>query len=339
MSERRWDPTTGEWVTFATHRQDRVFLPAAGDCPLCPTPAGAQVRGEVARPAYDVVVFDNRFPAMSPEPPAPDAVASALLPVAPAGGRCEVLVYSSDHGATLARAGLGTVRLLVDVWADRYRVLGGEGHAYVLPFENKGEVIGVTLHHPHGQVYAFPQLPPRPARELAAAALHRRRTGRCVECDVVEGELVDGRRLVAVGEHWVAHVPFWARFPYEVRLSPRRHAPSLLEVDGEGRDDLASVLQQVLTGYDALWGTSLPYVLGVFSRPTGGDPAQVGWDGDWDDIAHVHLDICPPGRSPVKLKHLAGAELMGGAFMTDIAPEAAAASLREAVARALLPAG
>ena len=319
---------------MATHRQDRIFLPAADHCPLCPTPAGADFHSEVLRPDYDVVVFDNQFPSMQPAPPAPDVAGSPLLPVAPAAGRCEVVVYSSDHTTALARAGYGTVRLLVDVWTDRYRVLGTEGHAYVLPFENRGEVIGVTLHHPHGQIYAFPDVPPRPRRELAAAAAHHLRTGRCVECEVVAAEAADGGRVVVAGETFVAHVPFWARFPYEVRISPRAHRPSLLALDEAERDDLARVLLTVLRGYDALFDFPLPYVLGLFSRPTGGDPAEVGWSGDWDAISHLHLDVCPPHRGPEKLKHLAGSELMGGAFMTDIAPEAAAATLRAAVARA-----
>ena len=333
MSERRYDPTTGEWVTFATHRQDRTFLPPADSCPLCPDPAGAW-DGEIDRAAFDIAVFDNRFPSLSPDPPPPDLAGTDLYPVQPATGRCEVVVYSAEHDTTLAAAGRERVRLLVDVWADRYAVLGAEGHAYVLPFENKGEVIGVTLHHPHGQVYAFPDVPPRPLRELTAAARHRAATGRCVECDVVAAEVSTGSRVVVAGAEWVAHVPFWARFPYEVRISPRAHRPHLGAVDAAGRDDLAGVLRDVLRGMDALFGFSLPYVMGLFQAPTGGSPAAAGWDGGWDDIAHAHLLISPPHRGPAKLKYLAGSELMGGAFMTDVAPEQAAERLRDAVERA-----
>lgn len=332
MIERRFDPTTGEWVTFATHRQNRMVLAAADQCPLCPPRAGIESTSEIGRPHYDIAVFDNRFPSLQPSPPSPDIEGDALFPVEPATGRCEVVAYSADHDTTLARAGYDTVRLLVDVWADRYDVLGAEGHAYVLPFENKGEVIGVTLHHPHGQIYAFPEVPPRPLRELSAAARYRTSTGRCVECDVATAELRTGDRIVVLGEQWIAHVPFWARFPYEIRITPRSHLPSLADVDAVGRDDLARVLVAVLRGLDALFGFSMPYVLGLFGRPTGGDPARAGWRGDWDEVSHLHLLISPPHRDETKLKHLAGVELMGGAFMTDVAPEQAALALRQSVA-------
>jgi len=333
VSERRFDPTTGEWVTFATHRQERTFLPPADSCPLCPDPTGAW-DGEIRRPDFDIAVFDNRFPSLRPDPEAPAVAGSELMPVAPSRGRCEVVVYSSDHKTSLSRVGVERVRLLLDVWADRYAVLGSEGHTYVLPFENKGEVIGVTLHHPHGQIYAFDDVPPRPLRELSAAARHRAATGRCVECDVVAAEVAGGDRVVAAGEQWVAHVPFWARFPYEVRISPRRHLPSFAAVDAAGRDDLARVLVDVLAGLDALFGFEMPYIMGVFAQPTGGDPAAAGWDGAWSEISHLHLLISPPYRTATKLKYLAGAESMGGAFMTDVAPETAAANLRAAITRA-----
>ncbi len=333
MSERRFDPTAREWVTFATHRQDRTFKPPADSCPLCPDPEG-KVDGEIRRPDFDVAVFDNRFPSMRIRPEAPDVATSQLLPVLPGNGRCEVLVYSANHDTTLSAVGYERVRLLVDVWADRYVVLGNEGHAYVLPFENKGEVIGVTLSHPHGQVYAFPEVPPRPLRELASYAAHRKLTGQCLGCEVVAAEVTAGDRVVVLGDYWVAHVPFWARFPYEVRVAPLAHYPSLTAADPAARDDLARVLVDLLTGFDALFGFSLPYVMGLFSAPPHGDPAVAGWQGEWSDISHMHFMFSPPHRSATKLKYLAGSELMGGAFMTDIAPERAAEELRAAVGRA-----
>lgn len=334
MSERRLDPTTGEWITFATHRQDRTFLPSAGACPLCPASVSGAEVSETGDVPFDVAVFDNRFPSMQPDPPEPDPVGSDLMPVLTAKGRCEVIVYSANHGTTLARAGYDTARTVIDVWADRWRLLGTEGHQYVMPFENKGEVIGVTLNHPHGQVYAFPEVPPRPLRELRMAAEHRRRTGRCVDCDLVGEEIADGRRVLVAGTHWLAHVPFWARFPYEVRISPREHRADLAGLSVDARDELAQVLTRVLRGLDELFEMSMPYVMGLFSQPTGGDPAVAGWSGTWEQISHLHLVISPPHRTATKLKYLAGSELMAGAFMTDVAPEQAATRLREAMSRA-----
>lgn len=332
MSERRFDPTCGEWITFATNRQNRTFLPPADACPLCPDPNN-DWDGEIRRTDVQVAVFDNRFAALSPDPPAPDIEGTELYRVEPAGGRCEVVSYSADHNATLAKLGSERIRLLIDVWADRYRVHGEEGRTYVLPFENRGEAIGVTLHHPHGQIYAYDDIPARPLRELKTAAQYRTRTGHCVECDVVAAEIEDGRRIIAEGEHFIAHVPFWARYPYEVRISPKLHTPSLTAVADTARSDLAHLMHRVFIGLDDLFGFPLPYVMGIFSAPVNGSPQMAGWDGGWDEISHLHLLISPPNRSATKLKYLAGTEQLGGAFSTDVAPETTAATLREKIPR------
>lgn len=326
MKERRWDPTAGEWVTFATHRQTRTYQPAADFCPLCPTrPGGPDT--EIPHPSFEVVTFDNRYPAYSPAAEAPGSTGPAAFPCEPARGRCEVVVYSDDHHATFADLGAERVRMLVDVWVDRWRILGASREVgYVMVFENKGPAIGTTLSHPHGQIYGYPDVPPRPRRALAAARLHHQRTGRCVQCDVVAAELHDGRRIVAVGDRWLAWVPFWARFPYEVHVGARRHRPGLGVLDEVDRRGLATMLSVVARTYDALWGFSLPYVMAMHQRPTNDDE-------DWDPISHLHVDFCPPNRTKDRLKHLAGSELAAGAFITDVAPEEAAAQLRAALRR------
>jgi UDPglucose--hexose-1-phosphate uridylyltransferase len=340
VSERRYDPTHGEWVTFATHRQDRTYKPSTASCPLCPTrtrsgaepddadePGGPET--EIPREHFDVAVFDNRFPSLSIRPPEPSVAGTDLVPVEPAYGHCEVVVFTDDHDATLASVGVSRVHLLVETWARRVADLGADpGVRYVLPFENKGEAVGVTLHHPHGQIYAYPDVPPRPARELAAARRHHDRTGHCVFCDVVAAEGA-GEREVVAGEYFVAGVPPWARFPYEVDIWSREHVPSLPELSGAARADLARVLATVLATYDAWFGFSTSYLLGVHGAPT---------DGSDRDVAHLHLEICPPHRGGGKLKYLAGSETFGGAFLTDVAPEVAAARLREACGRAVVPA-
>ena len=319
---RRYDPSTDSWVTFADHRQARTFLPPVDVCPLCPTQPGGPVT-EVPRAAFEIAVFDNRFPALSPVGTAtPEAEGPYLT--APAHGRCEVLVYTDQHGQTLASLGVERTRLLMDVWADRSAELGADpGTAYVMPFENRGEVVGVTLHHPHGQVYAYPDVPPRPARSLAAARRHHQRTGSCVHCDVVAFESGVGSRVVTANAEAVAFVPFAARFPYEVRIASRRHCPSLVAADDGLLDALADLLHQLVTAYDELFDFPLPYVLAVQQSPSD--------DIDWDDIAHLHVEIAPPHRSADRLKFLAGSELAAGAFLGDVLPEVAAKALRERV--------
>lgn len=323
MTERRYDPTSDEWVTFATHRQHRTYKPA-DFCPLCPTRPGADPT-EIPYPSFEVVTFDNRFPAYSTDPPVPAVEPSGLYPVAPAAGRCEVVVYSDDHHATFADLDRGRVRMLVDVWADRTEILGAEpAVAYVMPFENKGEVVGTTLSHPHGQIYGYPEVPPRARRELDAARAHRARTGTCVHCDVVAAELADGRRLVTSVDGWAAWVPFWARFPYEVHIAPSAHRPALPDLSDCEREGLATMLTRVTGAYDRLWGFSLPYVMAFHQQPTDGNP-------DWPALSHLHVEFAPPHRAADRLKHLAGSELAGGAFVTDVAPETAAAELRAAL--------
>ncbi len=325
-NERRRNPTAGEWTTIATHRQDRTFLPAADQCPLCPT-RDPERPTEIPRESYDFVVFDNKFPSLRYDAPEPETPSSGVYDVEPARGAAEVVVYSDDHDLKLADMPPERIARLVDVWADRYAELGRrEEVAYVFIFENKGTAMGVTLHHPHGQVYAYPEVPPRPKQELAAALAHFEEHGTCVFCDVVARERVDGVRVVVGNESVVAYVPFWARYPYEVHVTMRRHCASLLDVTAPERQKLAEVLKAVLTAYDALFGFEMPYVMSMHQAPTD--------DGQHEHVSHLHIELTPPHRTAEKLKYLAGSELGGGAYMNDTVPEQTAAALRAALARA-----
>jgi UDPglucose--hexose-1-phosphate uridylyltransferase len=270
----------------------------------------------------DVFVFTNRFPSLTPDPPPPTVGATTLYDVAPAVGACEVVVYSDQHDATLADLGVDRLERLVEVWAERYAELGARDEVqYVFIFENRGEAIGVTLHHPHGQIYAYPEIPPLPRRELDAA----RASGTCVVCEIVDAE-DGGARVVAANDSFLAFVPFAARLPYEVHITARRHVPSLLELTDVERRDLAAALDVVVHRYDALFGFPLPYVLSMHQRPTDG--------GDWDDVANLHIELTPINRTATKLKYLAGSELGAGAFVSDSTPEVMAGELRDAARRA-----
>ena len=320
MSELRWNPQLGDWVITATHRQGRTFLPSRDFCPLCPSRDGLPAT-EIDRADFEVAVFENRFPSLQPRPPEPAVVGTALTPVAPAIGACEVVVYTPRHDWALARADLPHLRRLIAVWAHRTLELGARPEiASVFVFENRGEAIGVTLHHPHGQIYAYPHLPDVLRREAENGQAHRFEHGSCLWCDVLAQELGDGRRVVAATGTWVASVPFFARWPYEVHLTPRRHVGWLHELTGAEADDLARVLKAVLVKYDALFGIPLPYVMAVHQRPTdGGDHAGY----------HLHIEFYPPNRTADKLKYLAGSEAGAGAFINDTLPEETAARLRD----------
>jgi UDPglucose--hexose-1-phosphate uridylyltransferase len=320
MSERRWNPVLGEWVITATHRQDRTFLPPAEFCPLCPTrPGGAPT--EIGRADFEIAVFDNRFPSLrrDPEPPAVDG--TELTPVEPSYGACEVVVYTPDHNGTLGALSVRHVRRLVSVWAHRTLVLGARDEvAYVYAFENRGEEIGVTLHHPHGQIYAYPTIPTVLERELANATEHLAHTDACLWCDLNRQELDDGRRIVARGGGWLATVPFFARWPYEVHLVNERHVGWLHELEPSEVDGLGRILLTVVRKYDALFDRTLPYIMAIHQRPT---------DGGTHDAYHLHVEFYPPNRTATKLKYLAGSEAGAGAFINDTLPEHTAATLRD----------
>jgi UDPglucose--hexose-1-phosphate uridylyltransferase len=330
VSELRWNPLLGEWVATATHRQDRTFLPPADYCPLCPTKPGG-FPTEVPESTYDIVVFENRFPSLQPDPPAPAIAGTKLYPVRPAQGVCEVVLYSPNHTSTLAREPVTQIYKLIQVWTDRFRELSEhEFVKYIFIFENKGEAIGVTLHHPHGQIYAYPFIPPRIETELTESRAHRDQTGRCLLCDILEEEKRDGRRIVAANDSFIAYIPFFARWPYEVHLSSQRHLQALTDFTQKEQQDLAALMKTLLVAYDKLFDISLPYMMVIHQRPS---------DGEDYDYYHFHIEFYPPLRTKTKLKYLAGSETGAGTFINDTLAEEKAAELRSHVVQINWPEG
>ena len=320
--ELRWNALLGEQVIISIGRQDRTFLPPPEACPLCPTPASAAETTEIPSVRYEIVAFENRFPSLRADARPPEDGAPPFARAA-AAGSAEVLVYSPQHDATLATLPPEQTRRLVRVWTDRYAELDARREvAYVFIFENRGREIGVTLTHPHGQIYALPFLPPRPAREYEQAASYAAaHGGACLVCDLVAAEVADGSRVVAEAGGFAAYVPFAARLPYEVHLAPVAHRPSLIEFNDAERDALADIVRTLQAKYDALWGFPMPYTMSLHQRASDG----IERAGD-----HLHVEFAPPYRSRDKLKYLAGIETGAGTFVNDVAPEAAAAALREA---------
>lgn len=322
MSELRWNPLVGEWVITATHRQDRTFLPPADFCPLCPTKPGG-FPTEIAEPWYDIVVFENRFPGMRQVPEEPAIDGTALSPVEPSQGICEVVVYTPQHSSTLAREPVELIHKLVRVWTDRFNELSALPFVdYVFIFENKGEAIGVTLHHPHGQIYGYPFIPPVAERKLDLATKHHAATGRCLLCDIIAEERAAASRVVAENDSFVAYAPFAARYPYEVHVSSRRHLQSLADLTPGEQRSLAEMLKIVITAYDRVFDVSFPYMMIVNQRPTDG--------GNYDHY-HFHIEFLPLLRTASKQKYLAGSESGAGVFITDLLPEATAERLRSLV--------
>jgi UDPglucose--hexose-1-phosphate uridylyltransferase len=332
VSEQRLNELRGEQVVYAIHRQDRTFLPAREHCPLCPTRPGAE-ETEIPFPAFEIAVFENRFPAFE----VPHGVA-------------EVVVYTDRHDDSFGTLAAERAEALMWVWRERYEELGARADVeYVLIFENRGVEVGVTLHHPHGQIYGYPFLPPVPKLELAADE----RLGGCAPCALLARELKDGRRIVYENESVVAYVPYAARWPYEAHVVMREHRASLLDCEADELRLLAEGLQALVRGYDALFERPFPYVMVVHQAPTGGASAPArppsgppgsssalpGSPATTQSLApgagsgHLHVEFYPPLRTAEKLKYLAGSEQGAGVFIGDTLPEQSAVALSEAIAR------
>jgi UDPglucose--hexose-1-phosphate uridylyltransferase len=320
MSELRWHPILEEWVITATHRQDRTFFPPPDYNPLAPTKPGG-FPTEVPAADYDIVVFENKFPSLQRNPPDPAIDGTALMPVRPVIGVCEVVVYTPQSDATLAELPLEKIEHLIWVWTDRFAELSARPEVeYVFIFENKGREIGVTLSHPHGQIYAYPFVPPKLRTEVASAQRHWEKTGRNLFLDVLAQEQEDGRRIVLENESFVATVPFFARYPYEVHITASRPGVgALTDMTRPEQHDLAVILKTMLGKYDNLFGISLPYMMVLHQRPT---------DGGAYPYYQFHIEFYPPNRTKDKLKYLAGSEAGAGAYINDTLAEDKAAELR-----------
>jgi UDPglucose--hexose-1-phosphate uridylyltransferase len=288
MSDVRIDELSGATVVVAGSRQHRPNRPGSAACPFC-------VGGPEAPEPYDVRAFVNRWPSF------PD-------------GRCEVVLYTPEHDLTFPDLGVDGARRVVDLWADRTTALGARPDvAYVLVFENRGEEVGATISHPHGQIYAYDEIPDAPLAELRRAGGS---TGECPLCVPADRAL-----LVAESESWRAWVPAASAYPYALLLAPDVHRPDLPSLDGPQRDGLAALLVDVLARFDRLFDVPLPYMLWIHQRPTDG--------GAWP-TAHVHVHLVTPMRSPGVQRYVAAAELGSGAYVNPVVPEDAAAALRGA---------
>lgn len=298
----RWDARTGEWVVIAAHRMNRTHLPEPDANPLVPSsPARAT---EIPADDYDVVVFDNRFPALP---------------------HCEVVCYSPDPAATAGSLTPRRMRTVIEAWADRTAELGAaDGVAQVFCFENRGVETGVTLTHPHGQIYAYPFLPPETDKVLRRIRRHREQTGRDLLRDRMLDEIEAGTRVIVHGAYWVAYVPEAARWPVEVEVAPLRDVPDIPALDGAERAELAELYPEIMRRLDRYYvgpdelPMPMPYIAAWYQAPAG----PVGRE------FRLHLRITSIRRSPDKLKYLAGSESAMGVWISDTVPERVAERLR-----------
>ncbi|MEV4568924.1 galactose-1-phosphate uridylyltransferase [Nonomuraea sp. NPDC049419] len=316
-SELRYDPLTEEWIAIAGHRQTRTFLPTGGtaECPLCPSTDERST--EIPSYDYDVVVFENRFPSFSGNLGTYEDV-GGLSEVRPGVGRCEVVCFTSDHDSSFSRLSDDQVELVMEAWADRTAELSAiEGVEQVFCFENRGEEIGITIAHPHGQIYAYPYVTPRTKLQLGAAQRYKGN----LFADVLAAERAAGTRVVATNELWTAFVPAAARWPFEVHVYPHRQVPDLAALTEAERAAFAPLYTSVLRAFDGLFGVVMPYISAWHQAPV-----RTG-----RELAYLHLELFSIRRAPNKLKYLAGSESAMGAFVNDVRPEEAARMLRSQI--------
>lgn len=316
MTELRWNPTVREWVSTASHRQHRPQMPADW-CPFCP--GSGRVPDH-----YDVYIYPNDFPAFSIPAAEPAIAGDDFYRVERSHGKCDVVLYHPDHHTSLPQLPLRHIVKLVKLWRRRFVELKQTpGIRYVLIFENKGAVIGVTMPHPHGQIYAFPFIPPRLQREVETARAHYRARRRCIFCEILRKERRDRRRVVCENASFTAFIPFFARWPYEVHIYSRRHLGALDEFRPAEEKGLAEILKWVTLKYDNLFHFSFPYMMLLHQAPTRGRFAYF----------HFHIEFYPPHRSKDKLKYLASVETGGGSFLNDSLAEEKASELRDVAPR------
>lgn len=324
IGEMRLDPLNNEWVVIAAHRQGRIFLPPKELNPLAPSRPGFLT--EIPESDYEVVVFDNRSPSLRPPvgdvagnfaaPEHPDFASPAI----PAAGKCEVVCYTSDYDSSFKDLSHHQIRTVLEAWRDRTAELSTISYIeHIAPFENRGEEVGVTLNHPHGQIYAYSYLPPKTARMLEVAKNHLAKTGRVLLDDIVAREISDQQRVVCKNDHWVAYVPYASRYPFEIHIAPLRSVTDLVALDEDQCAAFAPIAKEALQRLDGVFGVNMPYIASWHQAPV----------KQGRDALRLHWQIQSIRRAPGKLKYLAGSESAFGAFMMDLKPEQSAQQLRD----------
>lgn len=314
MAELRYDPLTNDWIMIASHRQNRPQMPKDW-CPFCP--GSGKVPDD-----FDVLEYDNDFPALLQNPPVPDDVAAGPYKTSPCHGKCEVILYSKEHTVTLPELPLPHVRKLVDLWCERHNIISAdEKIKYVFIFENRGEVVGVTMPHPHGQIYGYPFIPKKLELECASMKKHKKETGKCLICDMMETEISEKKRIIFENEDFVVFIPFFSAYPYGLYIVSKAHKQYITEFTEREKDNLAAAIKNAAGTLDSLFDYTFPYMMCMHQAPVN--------SGDVSDF-HFHIEFYPPMRSRDKQKFNASSETGAWAHCNPTCPEEKAEELRAA---------
>lgn len=315
MAEIRFNPLTNDWVMIASHRQNRPQMPKDW-CPFCP--GSGKVPDD-----YEVYCYDNDFPALSQTPPKQDDVTNDFFKAMDSYGKCEVVLYSPKHTATLPDLSDNHVYKLAQLWQSRFNELSkDEKVKYVFIFENRGEAVGVTMPHPHGQIYAYPFLPKKLELEHENSKKYLKENGRCLFCDMLKNEMKDGRRVIFENEHFVVFLPFYCEYPYGVYIMSKKHKQTISEFNEEELRSLAITVKHTAGMLDNLFDMVFPYMMCMHNAPVN--------IGENTENFHFHIEFFPPMRSADKIKFNASSETGAWAHCNPTAPEEKAEELRAA---------
>ncbi len=315
MAELRYNPLIKDWVMIASHRQNRPQMPKDW-CPFCPG------SGKVPE-HFTVYEYDNDFPALSQDPPVPDDVATELYKTKEAYGKCEVILYSPEHTVTLPELSVEHIRELVDLWTSRFEELRkDERIKYIFIFENRGDVVGVTMPHPHGQIYGYSYIPKKLELELASCKEYKEEKGECLICDIVKNEKEFGKRVIIENEDFITFLPFFADYPYGVYVAAKGHVQNLTQFSDRQKDNLAKILKETAGTLDSLFDYTFPYMMCMHQDPVNGEDAS--------EYYHFHIEFYPPMRSAEKQKFNASSETGAWASCNPTAPEEMAEQLKKA---------
>ena len=317
MAELRWNPLTKDWVMIASHRQNRPQMPKDW-CPFCPGPDNDKVPA-----SFTVHKHDNDFPALSQNPPEPDDVETRIYKTKPSYGKCEVILYSPEHTVTLPELTVPHIRELVDLWTNRFEEISSDPNIkYVFIFENRGDVVGVTMPHPHGQIYGYSVVPKKLELEMESCKEHFDETHHCLICDMLEDEVKAGDRIIFENDDFIVFLPFYCEYPYGIYIAAKRHYQNLTQMTDKEKTSLASALKEAAGTLDSLFDYPFPYMMCMYQNPVNGE--------DTSDYYHFHIAFYPPMRSADKQKFNASSETGAWAHCNPTAPEEKAVELRAA---------
>ncbi len=315
MSELRWNPLTRDWVIIAPKRQGRPEMPKDW-CPFCPGTGKVPDR-------YDVLSYDNDFPSLSKDANQDTVSDGEIYRRKNAYGKCEVVLYSSEHNKSLWQLSLNHVEKLVNVWVERFDSLKEDKMIkYIYIFENRGEMIGATIPHPHGQIYAYPYIPKRIEIELQSCREHQQKNNSCLICDMLKVETASRRRVITENRDFSAFVPSFSECPYEVYIVSKNHRRNIVEFSKDERLNFARILKGVTGAFDALFGFRFPYMMCMHQAPVNSE--------DLEEDYHFHVEFYSPIRSEFSQKYNAAGETGAWAHVNPTEPEEKAEELRRA---------